>query len=65
MYNEIINCFVINQEVTFITKKSRKEFKVYVSDVQDNGRIFVGWYINRFGKLDLKRFDMTQYDFCL
>lgn len=65
MYNEIINCFVINQEVTFITKKSRKEFKVYVSDVQDNGRTFVGWYINRFGKLDLKRFDMTQYDFCL
>ena len=65
MYNEIISSFVINQEVTFITKKSRKEFKVYVSDVQDNGRTFVGWYTNRFGELDIKRFDMTQYDFCL
>lgn len=65
MYIDMIREFIIKQEITFITKKTRKEFKVYVSDIQDNGRTFVGWYTNRFGKLDLKRFDMTQYDFCL
>ena len=57
--------FLKNQEITLITKKARKEIKVYVSDVQDNGRTFVCWYTNRFNKLALKRFDMANYDYCL
>lgn len=65
MFEQMIAALVVNQEITLITKKQRKEFKVYVSDVQDNGRTFVCWYTNRFGELDIKRFDMTQYDYCL
>lgn len=64
MTNEIIE-MIKDTEITMITKKRRKEFKVYVSDVWDNGKVIVGWYTNRFGKLDLKQFNMNEYDFCL
>ena len=64
--NEVFyKMFVKDKEVTLLTKKTRKEIKVYVCDVQDNGRTFVCWYKNRYGNTDLKRFDMTEYDFCL
>lgn len=62
---KLFKMFVIGQEITLLTKKTRKEIKVYVSDVQDNGKTFVCWYTNRYGKTDIKRFDMTNYDFCL
>jgi hypothetical protein len=52
-------------EVTLVTKKTRKEFKVFVSDIWNDGKIFVGWYTNRFGELAIKHFDMTQYDYYL
>jgi len=63
--NVFYNEFVINHEITLLTKKTHKQLKVYVSDVQDSGRTFVCWYTNRYGKTDLKRFDMTEYDYCL
>ena len=56
---------VLKHEVTLITKKTRKETKVYVSDIWENGKIFVGWYTNRFGELAIKQFDMTKYDYYL
>lgn len=56
---------VLKQEITLVTKKTRKEFKVFVSDIWEDGRIFVGFYTNRFGELAIKHFDMTQYDFYL
>lgn len=65
MNARMVSALVKNQEITLITKKTRKEIKVYVSDVQDNGKTFVCWYTNRFGKLSLKRFDITKYDYCL
>jgi hypothetical protein len=65
MLEAILMDMIINHEVTFITKKNRKEFKVYVSDIQDNGKTFVGWYTNRYNKLDIKRFNMDEYDYCL
>lgn len=57
--------FVIGQNITILTKKTNKAIRVHVSDVQDGGRTFVCWYTNRYGKTDLKRFDMTQYNYCL
>lgn len=54
-----------NTEVTFVTKKTRKEFKVFISDIWGDGKIFVGWYTNRFGELAIKQFHMDQYDYYL
>ena len=54
-----------NTEVTFVTKKTRKEFKVFISDIWNDGKIFVGWYTNRFGELAIKQFNIDQYDYYL
>lgn len=56
---------IMNTEITIITKKAKKKTKVYVSDVWEDENIIIGWYTNRYGKLDLKQFDMNQYDFCV
>lgn len=56
---------IANTEVTLITKKSRKEFKVFVSWFDSNSNKLCGWYTNRYGKLDIKQFDMSNYDMCL
>lgn len=56
---------IIDTEITLITKKTRKETKVYVSAVEDNGKTFLCLYTNKFKELSIKRFDMTKYDFCL
>ena len=63
--SQMLMNLIKNTEVTFVTKKTRKEFKVFVSDIWEDGRIFVGWYTNRFGELAIKHFDMTQYDYYL
>lgn len=54
-----------NTEVTLLTKKTRKETKVFVSWFDTKTNILCGWYTNRFGKLDIKQFDMSKYDICL
>lgn len=56
---------IANTEVTLITKKSRKEFKVFVSWFDSSNNKLCGWYTNRYGKLDIKQFDMNNYDMCL
>ena len=63
--SQMLMNLIKNTEVTFVTKKTCKEFKVFVSDIWGDGRIFVGWYTNRFGELAIKHFDMTQYDYYL
>ena len=68
MFDVIVNeiAEMIKQtEVTFVTKKIGKEFKVFVCDVQDDGKTIVGWYTNRFGKLDIKRFAVADYNIIL
>lgn len=52
-------------EITLITKKTRKEFKVFVSWVDTNTNIICGWYTNKYGDLAVKQFNMKNYDFCL
>lgn len=54
-----------NTEITLLTKKTKKETKVFVSWFDTKANILCGWYTNRFGKLDIKQFDMNKYDFCL
>ena len=63
--DSILSMMVLKNEITLVTKKNKKETKVFVSDIWENGRIFVGFYTNRFGDLAIKHFDMTQYDFYL
>lgn len=65
MLDTVLALMVLKNEVTLVTKKTKKETKVFVSDIWENGRIFVGFYTNRFGDLAIKHFDMTQYDFYL
>lgn len=65
MLDTVLALMVLKNEVTLVTKKTKKETKVFVSDIWENGRIFVGFYTNRFGELAIKHFDMTQYDFYL
>lgn len=65
MLDTVLALMVLKNEITLVTKKTKKETKVFVSDIWENGRIFVGWYTNRFGELAIKHFDMTQYDFYL
>lgn len=50
-------------EITLLTKKTRKEIKVYVSWFDSTTNILCGWYTNRFGKLTTKQFNMNDYDF--
>lgn len=63
--SQMLMNLIMNTEVTFVTKKTRKEFKVYIMDIWEEGKIFVGGYTNRFGELDIKHFDMSQYDYYL
>lgn len=65
MLDSVLALMVLKNEISLVTKKTKKETKVFVSDIWENGRIFVGWYTNRFGELAIKHFDMTQYDFYL
>ena len=65
MLDSVLALMVLKNEITLVTKKTKKETKVFVSDIWENGRIFVGLYTNRFGELAIKHFDMTQYDFYL
>ena len=65
MLDTVLALMVLKNEITLVTKKTKKETKVFISDIWENGRIFVGWYTNRFGELAIKHFDMTQYDFYL
>ncbi len=52
-------------EITLVTKKIKKEFKVYVSWYDTKKNILCGSYTNRFGRYAVKQFDMTKYDFYL
>lgn len=52
-------------EITLITKKARKQFKVYVSWFDKKTNILCGWYTNKYGEPAIKQFDMKKYDFCL
>lgn len=54
-----------NTEITLITKKTRKETKVFVSWVDTDRKIICGLYKNKFNEFSAKQFDMTKYDFCL
>ena len=61
--NANIAKLIENTEITLVTKKARKEFKVFVSWFDEKTNILCGWYTNRFGKLDIKQFNMNEYDF--
>lgn len=63
--NKAIEKMILKTEITLITKKTRKETKIFVSDIWEDGKIFVGMYTNRFGELAIKHFDMSKYDYCL
>lgn len=54
-----------NTEITLVTKKARKETKVFVSWFDTKTNILCGWYTNRFGDLTVKQFDMSKYDYYL
>lgn len=54
---------ILKTEITLVTKKTRKETKVFVSDFWEKENIIVGMYTNRFGNFDIKQFDMNKYDF--
>ena len=54
-----------NTEITLLTKKTRKETKVYVNWFGTKRNILCGWYTNRYGELTVKQFDMNKYDYCL
>ena len=53
-----------NTEITLLTKKRRKEIKVYVCDIW-NGATIVAWYTNRFGEDTIGHFDVNEYDIVL
>ena len=71
-YEEDVNMIIpktvadmmIQTEVTLVTKKQKKEIKVYVCDIWD-GKTIVAWYTNRFGKEAIKHFDVNEYDIVL
>lgn len=50
-------------EVTLITKKARKEIKVWASWYDDITKTLCASYTNRFGKYAVKQFNMNDYDF--
>ena len=50
-------------EVTLITKKARKEIKVWASWYDDETNILCASYTDRFGKYAVKQFNMKNYDF--
>lgn len=52
-----------NREVTLITKKARKEIKVWASWYDDRTNILCASYTNRIGKYAIKQFNMNDYDF--
>jgi hypothetical protein len=54
-----------NTEITLLTKKTKKETKVFVNWFNTTTNILCGWYTNKFGDLTIKQFDMNKYDFCL
>lgn len=52
-----------NTEVTLITKKARKEIKVWASWYNDDTKTLCASYTNRFGRYAVKQFNMNDYDF--
>lgn len=50
-------------EVTLITKKARKEIKVWASWYDDETNILCASYTDRFGKYAVKQFNLKNYDF--
>lgn len=50
-------------EVTLITKKTRKEIKVWASWYNDDTKTLCASYTNRFGRYAVKQFNMNDYDF--
>ena len=50
-------------EVTLITKKARKEIKVWASWYNDDTKTLCASYTNRFGRYAVKQFNMNDYDF--
>ena len=62
--NKNLKEIILKKEIILITKKTRKETKVFVSDVWEKQNIIVGMYTNKFGEFAIKQFDMSKYDFC-
>lgn len=50
-------------EVTLITKKARKEIKVWASWYNDDTKTLCASYTDRFGRYAVKQFNMNDYDF--
>lgn len=50
-------------EVTLITKKARKEIKVWATWYNDETKTLCASYTDRFGKYAVKQFNMNNYDF--
>lgn len=60
-FEEMLKC----TEVTLVTKKAKKEIPVYCAWYDSKRHILCGSYTNRFGKYDVKQFDMRNYDIIL
>ena len=60
-----VSKIIENTEITLVTKKARKETKVFVCWFDEQQNILCGWYTNRFGDLETKQFDMRKYDYYL
>lgn len=60
-YSQLEN-ILKDTEVTLMTKKNKKEIPVFVHWVNFKDNILCGMYTNRYGKLAIKQFDLTQYD---
>lgn len=52
-------------EITLMTKKTRKETKVNVCWYDKKSKILCGLYMNKFKELSIKQFDMRKYDLYL
>lgn len=50
-------------EVTLITKKARKEIKVWATWYNDDTKTLCASYTDRFGRYAVKQFNMKNYDF--
>lgn len=50
-------------EVTLITKKARKEIKVWATWYNDETKTLCASYTDRFGRYAVKQFNMNDYDF--
>ncbi len=50
-------------EVTLITKKARKEIKVWATWYNDDTKTLCASYTDRFGRYAVKQFNMNDYDF--